>query len=166
MSVEKPPELWQGQALTASRYAQQEEEDPREMVRLKKILVPTIINVKLYVEQGAKYGMPDYALKKANISIQHKWKAIARAYKAGVKIALGSDTSGTPPAIHGVDARSLEIYAKECGMKPMDAIVAATRNAADALDMGRSIGTIEKGKLADLIVIKSDPIKDISLLSK
>lgn len=143
-----------------------DDETCEEMVRLNRILVPTIINVKLYVEQGGKYGMPEYALRKANISIQHKWKAIARASKIGVKIALGSDTSGTPPATHGVNARSLEIYVKECGMKPMEAILSATKNAACALNLEQSIGTIEQGKLADIILVKGDPLKDISLLSK
>jgi imidazolonepropionase-like amidohydrolase len=51
-------------------------------------------------------------------------------------------------------------------MKPMDAILSATRNAARALKMDKELGTVEAGKLADLIAVKGDPVKDITVLQE
>ena len=74
--------------------------------------------------------------------------SFAAAVSAGVKIAMGTDSGVTP---HGRNLRELELMV-EGGMTPMQAIVAATVNAADLLGLGTEIGTIEPGKLADLVV--------------
>jgi imidazolonepropionase-like amidohydrolase len=82
-------------------------------------------------------------------------------HKAGVKIAMGTDMGFEPHM--GSNAAELEIYVK-LGMKPMDAILTATRNAAEALGMGAKLGTLEAGKLADLIAVDGDPLADIGVL--
>jgi imidazolonepropionase-like amidohydrolase len=79
-------------------------------------------------------------------------------YKAGVRIAMGTDMGFEPDM--GSNGGELEIYVK-LGMKPMDAILTATRNAAQALKMDKDIGTIEAGKLADIIAVNGDPLKNI-----
>ncbi|HZW54820.1 MAG TPA: amidohydrolase family protein [Nitrososphaerales archaeon] len=135
------------------------------LAQSNKIMVPTLVNVKLYVALGAKSGMPDYALKKANESIKYKAGAIKRARSHGVKLALGSDTSGAYPARHGLNnVKSLQYYVEDCGMSPMEAIVSATKNAAEALDRSNLVGTVESGKLADLILVEGNPAKDITTL--
>ena len=86
-----------------------------------------------------------------------------KMYKAGVKIAMGTDMGFEPDM--GSNGAELEIYVK-LGMKPMDAILTATRNAAQAIKRGNDLGTIEAGKLADIVAVDGDPLKDIACLQK
>ena len=78
-------------------------------------------------------------------------------HKAGVNIALGTDMGFDPEM--GTNARELEVYVK-LGMKPMDAILSATRNAARALKMEKDLGTVEAGKFADIIAVDGDPLQE------
>jgi imidazolonepropionase-like amidohydrolase len=85
------------------------------------------------------------------------------AYEAGVPIAMGSDV-GTPLNYHGENA--LEIYwMYKAGLSVMDAIVAATGNAARALGWDAWMGTLEPGKVADLIVHAKNPLEDLRALA-
>ena len=65
----------------------------------------------------------------------------------------------------GANACELEIYVN-LGMKPMEAILTATRNAAHAIKMEKELGTLEVGKLADILAVKGDPLKDIRVLQQ
>jgi len=87
----------------------------------------------------------------------HK-QSFRRAVEAGVKIAMGTD-SGVGK--HGENARELVLMV-ENGMTPMQAIVASTQNAARLLHLDKYIGTLEVGKLADVVVVKGDILADIS----
>jgi imidazolonepropionase-like amidohydrolase len=89
-------------------------------------------------------------------------KAIQAAKKAGVKIALGTDAA-MPLVMHGGNAKEFE-YMVEYGLTPMEAIVAGTRNAAENLRLLDQVGTVEVGKLADLVVVDGDPLADIRVL--
>lgn len=90
---------------------------------------------------------------------------IRRALKAGINIVLGTD-SGAPGTIHGASvAREMELL-NEAGLSPMQAIVAATRNGAHVLGQDKHLGTIERGKLADIIAVDADPLRDISNMRK
>lgn len=82
------------------------------------------------------------------------------AYRAGVKIAAGSDAG---IGIHGNNARELELYVRE-GMPAADAILAATVNAASLIGRDKDLGTIECGKIADIIAVAANPIADIRVL--
>ncbi|HET6821450.1 MAG TPA: amidohydrolase family protein, partial [Anaerolineales bacterium] len=89
--------------------------------------------------------------------------SLKMAYEGGVPIAMGSDV-GTPLNFHGENG--MEIYwMAEAGMKPMDAITAATGNAARALGWEAWLGTLEEGKAADLIVVDSNPLDDLRILA-
>ena len=86
--------------------------------------------------------------------------SLRRAFAAGVKIAAGTDAGG-----HGHPSNAMEI---EClvkaGLTPLQALQAATGWAAECLGLEHDIGTVEKGKLADLVVLAGDPLSDIGLL--
>jgi imidazolonepropionase-like amidohydrolase len=85
------------------------------------------------------------------------------AYEAGVPIAMGSDV-GTPLNYHGEN--TLELYwMQQAGLSAMDAIVAGTGNAARALGWDSWLGTLEKGKAADLIVFDANPLDDLRTIA-
>jgi len=90
------------------------------------------------------------------------YDAVERAHKIGVKIAAGSDAS-MPFVRHGENAYELELLLR-AGLTPMEAIVAATKIGSEVLDMADEIGTVEEGKLADLLVVGGDPLVDIRVL--
>jgi imidazolonepropionase-like amidohydrolase len=87
------------------------------------------------------------------------------AHKMGVGIVCGTD-SGGPGQLHGaVVPREMEMI-NECGLTPMQTIRAATRDAAACIGQGENLGTVEKGKLADIVVVADDPLRDISNIRK
>ena len=89
-------------------------------------------------------------------------KTFAEAYKAGVRIMFGTDASVFP---HGLNAREFQ-YMVEGGMPAMEAIKAATMVPAKYLKIDDRLGSIEKGKLADLIAVPGDPLSDITALQR
>jgi len=105
-------------------------------------------------------GMSEAVRIKARAAIPQMNDNVARAYRAGVKIAFGTD-SGEPE--HGRNAEEF-LRLVEIGMSEMDAIKTATVNAADLLDMSEDLGTIEAGKLADIVATAGDPLEDIATL--
>ena len=84
-------------------------------------------------------------------------EGVSKAHKMGTKIALGTDGGAGDAMIE------LSEFV-DCGLSPMDAIVAGTRNTADALSILDSVGTIESGKDADLLIIGKNPLNDINVL--
>jgi imidazolonepropionase-like amidohydrolase len=84
----------------------------------------------------------------------------AKAYKAGVKIAFGTDSGVSP---HGDNAREFELMAG-LGMPPMEVIQSATMEGAKLLRIADDLGSIEAGKIADLVAVKGDPLQDMSLM--
>ncbi len=123
-------------------------------------LVPTLLAPLSVIEQGEAGGMPDYAIRKARETMEAHSESIARAHAAGVKVAMGTDAGVMP---HGTNLRELGLMVS-IGMTPMEAIVATTKTAAACLGWQNRIGTLEPGKLADLIIAKNDPIKNIRSL--
>lgn len=97
--------------------------------------------------------------------VEREQERLRRAKKMGVPIAAGSDMYLKIPGKNRGQASLLvyEAYA-EAGMTPMEIIHAATRNAAELLGMQDRIGTLEKGKLADLIAVPGDPLQDVKAL--
>lgn len=121
-------------------------------------LVPTIV-VAMETYQRAQAGetSPDTAAK-VREAVQYKDKMVAMAYKAGVRIAFGTDVGP------GQDLKEFGLLAKD-GMKPMDVIVAATRSAADLIGEPR-IGMVQEGKYADIVATDGDPLTDITELER
>jgi imidazolonepropionase-like amidohydrolase len=86
--------------------------------------------------------------------------AMAKAYEAGVTIAMGTDAGVMP---HGTNLRELSLMC-DVGMTAMESIVATTKTAAECLGWEDKIGTLEAGKLADVIITDVDPLADIRQL--
>ena len=89
-------------------------------------------------------------------------ETFAKAYKAGVKIAFGTDSGVSP---HGDNAKEFA-YMVEAGMPAYEAIKSATVAASDLLRISDRFGTLEKGKVADIVAVKGDPLTDISILQQ
>jgi imidazolonepropionase-like amidohydrolase len=85
-----------------------------------------------------------------------------RAYKAGVKIAFGTDQGATS---NRNKAEEFALLVK-AGLPPMEAIFAATRNAAELIGTPEDIGSVQKGRYADIVAVKGDPIADITVLQR
>lgn len=125
-------------------------------------LVPTLLAPYRIVEHGEGGGIPAYAVRKARQVREDHVKSFGRAVAAGVKIAMGTD-AGTPYNVHGENLNELPLMV-EAGMTPMQAIVASTHTGAQLLQMGDKVGTLEPGKLADIVIVDGNPAEEINLL--
>jgi len=138
--------------------------DDETMTLMKKhgtYYVPTI-TAGMSVADSAKIPgyYPEMVIPKA-LEIGPKIQAtFKRAYKAGVKIAYGTDAGVYR---HGLNAKEFE-FMVEVGMPPIDAIRSATIHAADLLGVSDQSGSIEAGKLADIIAVNGNPLEDIKVL--
>ncbi|MGV3489192.1 MAG: amidohydrolase family protein [Tuberibacillus sp.] len=131
------------------------------MVQHGTYLVPTLLAPVAVLEAAEESGsMPEYGVRKCREVIEFHKESIARAYKAGVKIAMGTDAGVMP---HGTNLRELGLMC-DIGMSPMESIVATTKTAAECLGWEDKVGTVEPGKWADIVIAKTDPLADIRSL--
>lgn len=129
-------------------------------------LVPTLTIADLLVKYGGGYGLPEWALKKMEEVHDIHVENIRKAYRAGVRLATGTDLFiGVKDfQLYGMNALELKLFVDLLAMSPLEALEAATGNASYATGKEMLLGTLEKGKYADVIVVGGDPTKDISLL--
>src|SRR3989440_9630617 len=130
------------------------------MLKKDVYLVPTLVAPLAVVEFAREHPdiLPPMMAAKANEVIEAHKQSFRDAVEAGVSIAMGTD-SGVGK--HGENGRELLLMV-ENGMTTMQAIVASTQNAARLLHLVKQIGTLEVGKLADVVVVKGDVLADIS----
>jgi len=125
--------------------------------------VPTIIAGKWVAEKSEIEGFfPDLVRPKAAAIGPKIQGTFARAYKAGVKIAFGTDTG---VSAHGDNALEFG-YMEEAGMPALETIQSATIRGAELMGLEHTLGTLEAGKLADIIAVPGDPSVDIGLMMK
>jgi imidazolonepropionase-like amidohydrolase len=124
-------------------------------------MVPTLVTYEMISRMGKSMGIPENNVRKINEARDRGLEALAIAKRLGVKIASGSDLLGPMQRYKGME---LELQARVLG--PMGAIVATTKTNAELLKKEKDLGTIEAGKLADLILVQGDPLKDITLLQQ
>jgi len=131
------------------------------MVKHGTYLVPTISAGNFVAEKAQIPGFyPDLVVPKA-LKIGPLMKDMfAKAYKKGVKIAFGTD-SGV--SYHGDNAHEFVLMVNN-GMSEIDALLSATKHASELLNIQEQVGSIQKGKWADVIAVKSSPLDDISVL--
>ncbi len=126
-----------------------------------------IVSTLEYAKQGGFPWLGSYANFMDKTHYEEELEAsienIAKAHKRGIKVLIGSDF-GFSWCPHGTYARELTHLVKLVGLAPMDALVAGTKRGAEAMRMQDRIGTLEPGKLADLIVVDGNPLDDIRIL--
>ena len=126
-------------------------------------LVATIIAGKSVADSAKKTGYyPELVTPKALAIGPKMQNMFAKAYKEGVKIAFGTDAG---VYAHGKNWMEF-VYMNEAGMPVIKAIQSATMSAADLLGVSDQLGSIEKGKLADIIAVDGDPERDVKLMGK
>ncbi|MCH9693631.1 MAG: amidohydrolase family protein [Gammaproteobacteria bacterium] len=133
-------------------------ESHRIMKRNGVFLVPTL-SVQDNINEDIK-GAKGKMLDIMQAFLDNHGPRMLAAHRAGVRIAAGSDAGVTK---HGNNARELEFYVDN-GLSPEEAIIAATVNAAELLGISETLGTIEPGKIADMIAVTGNPLDNISLL--
>ena len=124
--------------------------------------VPTIIAGQFVMEKAKEGWYPPQVARKAMQVGPIIMATAGKAYKAGVKIAFGTDAGVYP---HGENAKEFE-YMVEAGMPPMFTIQAATMHAAELLKHDKDVGSIEPGKFADVVAVPGNPLDDIKLMQK
>ncbi|CAI3970049.1 MULTISPECIES: metal-dependent hydrolase family protein [Alteromonas] len=123
--------------------------------------VPTILAGKFVADKAKIDGFfPELVRPKAAAIGPLIQNTFEQAHKAGVKIAFGTD-SGV--SAHGDNAQEFSLMV-EAGMKPADALLSATVNSANLLGISDILGTLEEGKLADIVAVQGNPLDDISLM--
>lgn len=133
------------------------EEGAQMMLERGTWLVPTLQAPHNIVVNGVEAGIPQFMVDKAAAVAESHKVAVKRAYDMGVKMAFGTDTA-TPFSPHGKQALEFELLV-ETGISPVDAILMATKNAAELLNW--NVGAVEAGKLADIVAVDEDPIANI-----
>lgn len=136
------------------------EEAARVLVENRTWFVPTLMAGFMVGSDSGAARLPPWAAVKGRAAWAASQRGVRIAQQAGVRIALGTDAGVFP---HGTNGREFELLVTYAGMTPMQAIVAGTGSAADAL--GREdVGVIEAGRFADLVAVNGDPLANIALL--
>jgi len=134
------------------------DEDPElipMMAERGTFFVPTLTVYEYHRESPAPH-----VRERARALRSHHMESVSRALAAGVKVVAGTDAGG-----HGHPNNALELeHLVAAGMTPMQALQAATSRAAECLGLEQEIGTIEKGKWADLVLVDGDPLRDVRVL--
>jgi imidazolonepropionase-like amidohydrolase len=132
------------------------------MVERGTYLVPTLAIGDHYIEHGSPTGAQQKLVDLSRRYREENYRRIGAAIRAGVRVAAGSDFGGFPAQLNAREFRCLV----EAGMTPLQAIEAGTRVGAELLGWEDRIGTVEPGKLADLVAVAGDPLADLSTLER
>ncbi len=142
-----------------------DEDNIRQMKEKGLFLVPTLSVYHKLVERGEKKQVPDFMYRKALQVVRQHAESFRMALAAGVKIAAGTDSGGYWYDMGESLLWELEIMNEE-GMSPMECLKSATSRAAECLRMTDSLGTLEAGKLADVLIVDGDPLSNMSEIRK
>jgi imidazolonepropionase-like amidohydrolase len=132
----------------------------QEMVKRGTYYVPTIDHNRYYIDNGDKIGYAPGYKERLQAFIPRNLETTRRAFKAGVKIAMGSDAIYT---MFGENTRELGWFVK-AGMTPEQALQTATGNAAKLLGKENELGAVAPGYLADLVAVDGDPLANINVV--
>ena len=141
------------------------DETRRMLVDRNVMVVSTICQLYFHVQGAERFDYPEWARQLFQRHIEAMQADFEKGLAAGIRYALGTDLIGFPTHPQEQAAKEFEM-AVAWGMDPMQALVAGTRISAEAMSMDHAIGTIEPGKLADIIAFSGDPLKDITALQR
>jgi imidazolonepropionase-like amidohydrolase len=130
-------------------------------------IIPTATFLALVIELGNKVGQEQIQIDINRMKRHYDALGVLmhKAREMGIKLLVGTDTGNNSFTPYGENhAKELEIFVKHGGFTPMEAIVAATRHNAYAVGLEGEVGEIAPGRLADIIVVNTDPIADITVL--
>ncbi len=136
----------------------------REIDLMAERDVPLVTTLTISLGVANMEGLPRWMHEKALACAEANLKTIAMAREAGITIALGTDFSNSPNTPYRENGREFEAMVR-AGMTPMEAVRAGTINAARVMRMADEIGSLEAGKLADIVVVDGNPLEDIGCLT-
>jgi imidazolonepropionase-like amidohydrolase len=123
-------------------------------------LVPTLLITRNLGAYGRERGFEQNIIDRAQRTLDAGFESVRQAFAAGIRVATGSDVDLDETAAQEV------AMLREAGIQPMDSLLAATKVAASIISLDDHIGTVEPGKIADLIIMPGDPLTDVSALEK
>ena len=131
-------------------------------------IAPVLTSPWIGVEHGAAgRGFGDRVRDRLQAQLDTSFQMIRNARDRGIPILSGSDTGNASAFSHGRwHGKEAELFVKQVGMTPMDAIVANTSGNAGLMDLAGEVGVIAPGKLADIVIWDKDPIADITVLQR
>jgi imidazolonepropionase-like amidohydrolase len=133
------------------------------MVKHGTFFDPNLLVLHNYLDKRESFTFTDAQLKTLENGLAPTADVLKRARTRGVKIVFGTDAVA---GAHGRNAEEFIYRVKDGGEKPMDAIVSATSVSAEALGLGKEVGTIAPGYQADFVAIEGDPLTDITAVRK
>ena len=140
-----------------------DESDLEQIIKKNIWYVPTLSTSYRFM-QNLNKAMP-WVREKMTASFESRTKFARLAHEAGAIMGCGADFGGDEICPHGLNGLELRLLVEIAGFTPMEAIVAATKTNAQILLCEDKLGTLEPGKLADMILVEGNPLEDISLLS-
>jgi imidazolonepropionase-like amidohydrolase len=132
----------------------------QDMVKRGTFYVPTIDHNRYYIDNGDKIGYAPGYKEKLQAFIPRNLETARKAFKAGVKFAMGSDAIYT---MFGQNTRELGWFVK-AGMTPEQALHTATTNAAELLGKEKELGAVAQGYFADMVAVEGDPLTDVNVV--
>jgi len=136
-----------------------------ECIELMKKLDATVVaTLTVSIGVAKQEDLPEWMSKKAKEVAKTHVNAIKRLKEEGIRIAYGLDFTEGDEGYFTNSGKEFETLVKEAGFTPMEAIKAGTINSAHLMKMEDKIGSLEVGKLADIVVVEGNPLEDISIL--
>lgn len=126
-------------------------------------VVPALYFEQVSVERGPEFGLPQAVIDGHQETLEGGAESARRILQSGGRLGMGGDY-GFAWNPHGDYARELEFFVNYVGLDPLQAITCATKTGAEILDRGDELGTLETGKLADILVVDGDVVSNIALL--
>jgi imidazolonepropionase-like amidohydrolase len=130
-----------------------------EMARRRTFYVPTIDHNRYYADNYRRLNYPERSVAELNAFVQRNLETARKAFRAGVRFAMGSDAVYT---MFGENTRELGWFV-QAGMTPQQALATATTDAADLLGVADRLGALRPGYLADIVAVEGDPLTDIKI---
>ena len=140
------------------------DDEALEMILERDVpVIPALYFEKASVDHGPEFGLPQRVIDGHQETLDGGAESALRILRAGGRIGMGGDYGfGWNP--HGDYAKELTYFTKEVGFTPLETLMCATKTGAEIMGMGDQIGTLEAGKLADVLIVDGDVLADIAIL--